>query len=145
MKNSCSLFLVVAIAFSLVACGSMAFAADTAAKAPAAKPAATPAAKPAEAAKPAAKVAPPVGVEAVVKGKVECKSAKNRRDQEVKRCTIAVSEAKGADGKPIDALKGKSLRIAGPKAAEAEKFADKEAEIKGSVVQNERIRLESIK
>jgi len=137
MKNSCSLFLVVAVAFSLVACGSMAFAADTAAKAPAAKPA--------EAAKPAAKAAPPVGVEAVVKGKVECKAAKNKRDQEVKRCTIAVSEAKGADGKPIDALKGKSLRVGGPKAAEAEKFAGKEAEIKGSVILNERIRLESIK
>ena len=146
MKKSHPMMLVIVVAVALLAYSAVALAAAAPAPAPAAaKPAPAPAAaKPAVAA-PAAKPAPPAGVPAVVTGKIETKMEKNKKGNEVKRCLITVSAAKGADGKAIDALKGKVLHVVGKNVAEVEKFAGKDAEITGAIVENKRIRAESVK
>jgi pyruvate/2-oxoglutarate dehydrogenase complex dihydrolipoamide acyltransferase (E2) component len=163
MKKRPSLALVLGVTVVLLAFGLAALAADTAAKpaaktvkpaptAPAAKTTpAAPAAKPAPtapAAKPAA--APKAGqlaneVKCVVSGKIETKVTEKRKGKEVKRCLIQVSEAKGADGKAIDALKGKSLRVVGPKVADVEKLVGKNAELTGKVIDGKRIQVETVK
>ncbi len=71
-------------------------------------------------------------VKASVTGKIEVKMEKVA-DKEVKVPFVVVAEAKGADGKVIADLKGKTLKIVGPKVAEAEKLAGKEAMVAGVV------------
>lgn len=73
---------------------------------------------------------PMKGVE--VTGKVACKS-ETKDGKATKTCTIAVVSAKGADGKPIADLAGKSLKVSGAKSADVEKLADKEIIAKGTV------------
>ncbi|MBI5094638.1 MAG: hypothetical protein HZB26_19660 [Candidatus Hydrogenedentes bacterium] len=145
--------LVLAIAFTAGVCGS-GFAADTAPAptAPAAKPA-TPAAPTAPAAKdaprtdstkPAAKPGEPL-VKCTVKGRVESKTVTNKKTgKEVKVFMLSVAEAKGDDGKPVESMKGKTLRIGGQKPDVLEKFVGKDAEIKGEA-NTKRIKAESIK
>jgi hypothetical protein len=139
--------ITMVLALSVAVCG-IAYAADAAAPAPA---------KPAAAAAPAAPAAPAVvpahkaelpGIKAVVKGKLSSKMMKIRdKDREV--FEIAVTEAKGADGKAMDDLKGKPLRVGSrDKAEEIKKFVGKDAEIAGTLVESPRgkvLRVESIK
>jgi len=138
-------FVLVLIAVLAVALSGVAFAADTAAPAPA-KPAAAPAAAPA--APPAHKV--PEGVKVTVKGTVSSKTI-TRKGQDVKVYMVAVTEAKGADGKAMDELKGKSVHL-GPKqkAEEFAKFDGKTAEIAGALIEGKKsnaklLRVETIK
>lgn len=140
MKKLIAVLIVLAFALSGVA-----LAAENAAPAPN-KPAAAPA-SPAEKA-PAAKA--PEAVKATVKGKVAAKTV-NRKGKDVKMFEITVAEAKGTDGKVMDALKGKVLHM-GPrdKAAEFSKFDGKEVEVTGSIAEGRRagtkiLRVESIK
>lgn len=139
MKTQFALMLVVAVA---VALAGVAYAADTATPAPAAPATAAPAAP---AAKPAHE-----GVEATVKGTVAGKTV-TRKGKEVKMYEVTVAEAKGADGKAIDGLKGQVLRL-GPKdkAAEIAAFDGKTAEITGKIVEGKKpgtkmMRVETIK
>jgi hypothetical protein len=57
-------------------------------------------------------------------GKVEVKD---------KVASIKITEAKGTDGKPVAELAGKVLKVIGAKAADVEKLAGKEVEVKGVV------------
>ncbi len=137
------------IALSIVAVfalAGVAYAADAAAPAP--SKAAAPAAKAPAAKAPAGDKQP--GVKATVTGKVESKMV-DRKGKQVKMYSITVAEAKGADGKAMDDLKGKSLHL-GPrdKVAEIEKFDGKNAEVTGSVREGRRpgmkfLQVESIK
>jgi hypothetical protein len=139
MKTKIALMMVLALA---VALSGTAYAADTAAPAPAAPATAAPAAP---AAKPAHE-----GVEATVKGTVAGKTV-TRKGKEIKMYEVTVAEAKGADGKAIDGLKGQALRL-GPKekAEEIAKFDGKTAEISGKIVEGKKagtkmLRVETIK
>lgn len=144
--------LIILLAVTALVLGSAAYAADAAAKPAAkdakaaaapAKPAGAPAkpagAPAAAAAKPAKKA--PQGVKCDVTGKVV--SAKNKKGQEVSQ--IVVTEAKGADGKPVAALAGKTLNVAGPKAAEVKKLMGKVVQASGMVVKNKRITVDAVK
>ncbi len=88
--------------------------------------AAAPKAEPAAKAAPKGKIAPPAI--STLTGKLEVKD---------KVVSLAVASAKGADGKDLPALKGKTLKLTGPKAAEAEKLAGKEVEVKGMLKNND--------
>ena len=137
MKHTIILAMVFAVALAVSA--AVAFAADNPAPAPNKPAAASPAPK------------APEGVKAVVKGKVASKTV-NRQGQDIKIFEITVAEAKGADGKAMDNLKGQALRL-GPrdKAAEFEKFDGKNAEVTGTIGEGRRpgsgkvLRVESIK
>ena len=140
MLKKQSLMFVIAMAVVVLIYSVSSFAAD------AAKPAAP---APAPAAKTAAPAHGPHGADAgvpcVVTGKIDSKMMKNKKGEEVKRCVIDVAEAKGADGKPIASLKGKSLIAGGLKAVELEKLVGKSAEVTGKVIGDKRIRVESVK
>jgi hypothetical protein len=130
MKKVLALVVVLAV---MVAFTGVAFAADN--PAPANK-AATKA--------PEGKAAP-AGIKAVVKGKISSKEGRRGKMYE-----IAVTEAKSADGKAMDELKGQSLRLgAREKADEVAKFDGKSAEVTGSLMEGRRggkmLRVESIK
>jgi len=139
MKKRPSLLLVLGVTVVLLAFGMVALAADTAAKPPAKAVKTAPTAPAAKAGKAANEV------KCVVSGKVESTMVKNKRDKEVKVCRIQVSEAKGADGKAMDALKGVSLKVTGPKLADVQKLVGKNAELTGVVIDGKRIRVESVK
>jgi len=131
-------------AFAVAMCGA-AFAADApASAAPAAKPApaaATPTAK--DGPKGDAKKKPAEEmVKCTVKGKVETKMVKNKKGAEVKAFTVTVNEAKSDDGKVMEKLKGKTLRIVGQK--DLDKFVGKDVEIKGET-NGKRIKAASVK
>ena len=141
------LFVLSTMVVLVLAISGLAVAADNASTANNST-AVAPAAKAPEAKAPEAKA--PEGVKATVKGKVSSKTV-NRKGKDVKMFEITVTEAKGADGKAMDDLKGKALRL-GPhdKAAEFEKFDGKDAEATGSVAEGRRagtkiLRVESIK
>lgn len=70
------------------------------------------------------------GVE--VTGKAVCKS-ETRDGKAMKDCSIAVSSAKAADGKPIANLNGKTVKVTGAKSGEIEKLADKEIVAHGTL------------
>ncbi|MCX5770940.1 MAG: hypothetical protein NTZ09_11800 [Candidatus Hydrogenedentes bacterium] len=72
---------------------------------------------------------------ATVMGKLEVKTEK-LANKEVKVAYIAVSEAKGADGKIMSNLSGKTLKVVGAKAMEAEKLAGKEVTLTGMIKGN---------
>ncbi len=76
-----------------------------------------------------------VAMAADVTGKVEVKD---------KVVSIKVAEAKGDDGKAIDALKGKDLKVAGAKVADVEKLSGKEVEAKGAIKDNTEIDVTSV-
>ncbi len=142
-------FVLILVAVLAVALSGVAFAADTPAK-PAAAPAASaaPATPAAPAAKPAAKE--PQGIKATVKGTVSSKTI-TRKGKDVKIYVVTVTEAKAADGKALDDLKGKPLHL-GPKtkAEEFAKFDGKPAELAGTLIQGKKpgakmLRVETIK
>lgn len=123
------------------------------------KPAAAPAAakpaepaKPAEAAKPAAAAKkksgaqPKTEVKATVTGKLEAKKVKNKKtgkDQEILVLTVAT--AVSADGKDMPAYKGKPLRAGGKKELNLKSFAGKDVTITGTIVNQRRLNVETIK
>jgi glycine betaine/choline ABC-type transport system substrate-binding protein len=47
--------------------------------------------------------------------------------------SIKIAEAKGADGKVVADLTGKTLKVTGAKVADVEKLAGKEVQVKGTV------------
>ena len=73
---------------------------------------------------------PMKGVE--ITGKAICKS-ETKDGKTTKVCSITVFSAKGADGKPIADLNGKTLKVTGAKSAEIEKLADKDIVAHGTV------------
>lgn len=122
---------------------------------PAAKPA-EPAAKPAEAAaKPAApaekaapaapKPKPKTEVKCEVTGKLTEKTAKNKQGKEVKVFELAVAGAKNADGKPMDKLKGKTVRVAQKKGLKLADHVGKDVTINGTLINNRRLVVDTIK
>jgi len=72
---------------------------------------------------------------ATVMGKIEVKTEK-MANKEVKVAYITVSEAKGMDGKAMSNLVGKTLKVVGAKAMDAEKLAGKEATLTGTIKGN---------
>ncbi len=68
---------------------------------------------------------------AEMSGKVEAKTEKGADGKEVTSYYLSVSDAKCAAGKECP-LKGKTIKLTGPKAAEAEKLAGKQVDVKGT-------------
>ncbi len=90
----------------------------------------------------------PAGVKAEVTGKTETKTEKVKdkagKEKEVKVATITVTEAKGADGKAIADLAGKTLTAKGGKGlAELEALSGKEVVAKGTVIGGKTIVVDS--
>jgi hypothetical protein len=138
MRKYRMVVLVLALA---VTAGLMlgAYAAD-----PPAKPA--PVAEKAAPAKPAAAAKPKIEVKCVVSGKLESKMVPNKKTgKEDKGFFVTVATAKGADGKPLDALKGKTFRVGGKKDVKLADFVCKEVTIDGTLINNKRIVPDSIK
>jgi hypothetical protein len=143
MNKTHSVLLVLAMTVLLVGYGAWVYAADAAGTPPAKE---TKSAAGAAAAKPGAPAAKPVEeIKGEVKGTIECKTIKNKKGQEKQVCAVKVAEAKGADGKALDALKGKPLGVGGPKLAEVKKLAGKEVLVTGVIINGKRIRVESVK
>jgi len=71
-----------------------------------------------------------------VTGKAECKMEK-KDGKDVKICTIAVTEAKGADGKALTDVK--SVTVTGSKLADCEKMNGKEVIAKGSLSADKKV------
>jgi len=93
--------LALALAITLVASWTLsALAADTPA-APAAKSADTP--------KVEAKAKPKSEIKCEVTGKLQEKTATNKKGKEVKVFSVVVATAKDADGKALETLAGKTL------------------------------------
>jgi len=136
MKKTQSLMFVLAVALTLLAFGTVALAADTAANPPA---------KPAVHKKEAAAKKAPEGPKCVVKGKVEAKIEKNKKGKEIQVYSITVAEAKDAEGKALDALKGKVLHIGGMSPKALKELVGKDTELKGVVVNNRRLVVEQSK
>ena len=108
--------------------------------------AAAPAAKPAAAAKSAKAPAPKKEVKAEITGKITTKKVTNKKTgKEVEAAFITVASAKGADGKALDNLKGKELRIQGHKGLDLKSHIGKDATITGTVVNDHRVVVESVK
>jgi hypothetical protein len=145
--------LVTPLAIALATALSFtAVAEDAKPAAPAAPAAAAPAApaapaKPAEPAKPAAKkpAAPKTEVKAEVTGKLEVKKFKNKKGVEMDGLVLTVATAKAADGKALDNLKGKTLRVAGKKGGNTKSFAGKDVTINGTIFNNRRLSVDTIK
>ncbi|HPC14850.1 MAG TPA: hypothetical protein P5318_01180 [Candidatus Hydrogenedentes bacterium] len=137
------LALAMAVAMGLVA---GAYAAEGPA-CPAAK--AEKANKDAKAAKaaPADKSAKPkVEVKCEVKGKLDSKMVTNKKTgKEAKVFQLTVAEAKNADGKALEALKGKTLGVAGKKGLKLGDYAGKDVTIAGTLVNNKRLVPDTIK
>ena len=138
--------LVLALALVVVT-GWMAaaFAADTpAAAAPPAKAekaatvAAAPAAKPAPA-------KPKSEIKCEVTGKLDAKTATNKKGKEVKIFDLVVAQAKAADGKAMDGLKGKTLRVAPKKGLAVPTFVGKDVTISGMLINHKKLVPDSIK
>lgn len=149
MKARTIFVLTLAVAFVAGVCGSALGADSATPAAPAAKPApSTATTNPsATGAKDAAKPAKPAEqlTKCTVKGKVATKTVMNKKTGKERTVfTIAVTEAKGEDGKALDNLKGKTLAITGQKQPAMDKFVGKDVEIKGEAGAR-RIKAESIK
>ena len=71
-------------------------------------------------------------MKATVMGKIEVKTEKVA-NKELKVAYITVAEAKGLDGKAMPALHGKTLKVMGTKAMDAEKLAGKEVTVTGMI------------
>lgn len=65
-------------------------------------------------------------------GKVEAKTEKGADGKEVTSCYVTVSDAKCAAGKECAQMKGKTVKLTGSKAAEAQKLAGKQVAVKGT-------------
>lgn len=143
MKKMFVIALAVALAV-FMSCGAYAQAAtNDAAKA-------TKAADPAAKAKPTAKRhaksnKPSTQVKGEVTGKIETKVVKNKKGDDKEVCFIVVSSAKSADGKALDNLKGKKLRIATKQTADVKKLVGKEAVLTGMIINNRVLKMESVK
>lgn len=111
-----------------------------------AAPAPAPAAKPADGAKAGKPAAPKTEVKAEVTGKIELKKRMNKKtNKEVEVPVITVATAKAADGKAMDDLKGKTLMVQGKKGANVKSYAGKDVTISGTIVNNRRLVVETIK
>lgn len=144
------------VALALMAClglSTTAFAAETAGTCPATQDAkACPAAKTGDTAKPAeapkAKKAadkPKTEVKCEMAGKLEEKTGKNKKGEEVKFFAMTVSQAKADDGKCMEAMKGKTVRVAGKKGMKLADYAGKDVTVKGLLVNGKRLIAESVK
>lgn len=127
--------------------------------APAAKPAAEPAkkAEPAKAGdhaktgdhakkKQAAAGQANTEVKATVSGKLETKQVKNKKSGKMQDVLIlTVSSATGPDGKSMDGLKGKPLRVIGNKELNVKSHAGKDVTLDGKIVNQRRLVVSAIK
>lgn len=140
-------FFVWALALTVaLGCSAGAFASDQpaccAGKAEKAAPAAD-----------AAKAKPKTEVKCEVTGKLEVKTGKNKKGEELKNkkgepikvLTLTVAKAAGEDGKALDNLTGKKLRVAGKKGLDLASQAGKEVTIKGTLVNGKRLAADSVK
>lgn len=130
------LVLALMVAIGLTA---GAYAADAPAKAAPAKAAAgeKAAAKPAK---------PKVEVKCEVTGKFECKKAINKKNgKEVNRFSVTIATAKDAEGKALDALKGKTVGVGGKKGLALKGFVGKDVTIAGTLVNNKHLVPDTIK
>ena len=100
----------------------------------------------AEDAKPADAAAPKhVGVKAEVTGKLVAKKFKNKQGEEKDGYAVTVASAKAADGKALDTLKGKELRVGAKNVPNVATFVGKDVTISGTVINDKVIRADSIK
>lgn len=82
-----------------------------------------------------------------IKGKVAAAQSKNRRGEEITVAAIAVVEAKAADGKSRDDLKGKTLLTNRRDGEQLLKYAGKEITVTGALdpSANNLFRLDAVK
>ena len=136
------IYRVVMLPLALALTAALSFHAIAEDAKPAA-PAPAPAAKPADGAK-AAK--PKTEVKAEVTGKIELKKRTNKKTgKEMEVPVLTVATAKAADGKALDDLKGKPLMVQGKKGSNVKSFAGKDVTISGTIVNNRRLVVETIK
>ncbi len=94
----------------------------------------------------AAAAKPKIEVKCEVTGKLESKMVTDKKTgKEVKRFHVTVATAKDADGKPMDALKGKTLGVGGKKGLKLAGYVGKKVTIAGTLVNNKRLVPDSIK
>ena len=137
---------VLALALVVVAGWTVgAFAADTAANPPAKPGKRAPAAKATAAPNAPVEAKPKTEVKCEVSGKLDTKTVTNKRGREVKAFQLAVSQAKDADGKSLDGLKGKTLRVVPNKGVDIAVHVGKEVTVTGTLINNKRLVAESIK
>lgn len=156
LRNMMALGMSVAFA----AAALPVFAEDAKPAAPAAAPAApaAPAAAPAAPAEPAksaeaAKKKPAAGagqpkteVKATVAGKLETKQVKNKKSGKMQDVLVlTVTSATGPDGKSMEGQKGKPLRVMGKKELNLKSFAGKDVTIEGTIVNQRRLAVNTIK
>ncbi len=84
-------------------------------------------------------------VKCVVTGKLTEKTVTNKQGKERKTLEIIVATAKTADGKAVDELSGKTLRVAPKKGLKVSDFVGKDVTISGTVLNNKRLQADSIK
>ncbi len=151
--------LTLGLSLAVVTAAALpAFAEDAKPAAPAAAPAAPAAApaahaaapaKPAEPAKkkPGAKPGQPkTEVKATVTGKLETKQVTNKKTGKAQDVLVlTVATATGPDGKSMEALKGKPLRVGGKKELNLKSFAGKDVSIDGTIVNKRRLQVSTIK
>jgi len=81
-----------------------------------------------------------------VSGKLAEKAVQNKKTgKEMKVFDLTVSQAKHADGKPMDALKGKTVRVTQKKELKLADYAGKDVTINGTLVNNRRLIVDTIK
>lgn len=141
MKTRKMLSWTLAVALILT-CSSLAFAAD------AAKPAACAASCDAQKAAPDAKAKadkPKTEVKCEAVGTLSSKTGKNKKGKEVQVYSLKVSSAKGADGKAMDTLTGKTVHVGAKKGTDLSGFVGKEVTIAGKLINDKRLVVETIK
>jgi len=123
---------VTVVAVGFTAC---AFAAETAANPPARTDKAEQPAKP----------KPKTEVKCALTGRLGSKPVKNRQGKEVQILRLAVTEAKTADGKPLDDLKGKKVTVVPKKGLALDASVGKDVTVSGTLTNNKRMHPDSIK
>jgi hypothetical protein len=84
-------------------------------------------------------------VKCEVSGKLAEKTAKNKKGKEVKVFDLTVASAKAADGKALDALNGKSVRVVRKEGVKLTDYVGKDVTITGTLVNNRRLIVDAIK
>ena len=81
----------------------------------------------------------------MVTGKLVEKTVTKKEGKETKIYDLVVASAKSEDGKALDELKGKKLRVARKAKMDLAAFAGKDVTISGALVSARRLEAESIK
>ena len=128
--------LIGFVTILIVCFAASAFAAEAPAQPPAKKEAA---------AQQPSKPRPKVEVKCTLTGLLGSKTVKNKQGKDVHMLRIEVAEAKTADGKALDGLKGKNVAVARKKGLPLDASVGKTVSISGTLSNNRRMVPDSIK